>query len=79
MPMKLWLLERDDPGSDVLCDCVNAMLVRAKSAPAARRLAASCARDEGRDTWLSPSKSSCRLFPVDGFLEHVVIQETRDC
>lgn len=43
-------------------DVINGFAIAAISAPAARRLAAENAANEGRQTWFMPKESSCELI-----------------
>lgn len=64
MNTKLYLLVQHD--DDVDWDCMQGIVVRAKSAREARKLAASVAGDEGSAVWLSPVASRCRRILSDG-------------
>jgi len=64
--MKLWLIQRQNDGWDVL----NGALVRAESEQEARLLVAEDHGDEGYDVWL---KESTRCVPVYARGKHEVL------
>lgn len=73
--MKLWLLGATEKGVDELTyDCANGFVVRAMSAPAARKFASQSASDEGAGFWLDPVRSECSELKPDGD-EGVVLQD----
>jgi hypothetical protein len=71
--MKLWLLviKKETPGyMDIMARCV----VRAKNEQKARELASKVAMDEGLETWIDPTFSSCEQLTAAG-KEKIIIQD----
>lgn len=61
--MKLWLLKRS---TEWEYDETNAFVVRAIDAMAARGIAAANSAEEGAETWLNETKSTCVEIEADG-------------
>jgi hypothetical protein len=70
--MDIYLLERIG-GTDY--DEAAGFVVVAESPDEARRLAAEQYGDEGSDTWLAPSRSTCKV--IDSTRQGVVLRDFR--
>ena len=67
--MKLWHLERmERAGHDEYIEHV----IRAEDEASARAMAVATAADEGKWTWMSSEKSTCKELTADGDAEIVV-------
>jgi hypothetical protein len=53
-------------------DTALAQIVRAKSAKHARKVAATACLNEGKDVWLSPTQSTCRILKTEGKAECIM-------
>jgi len=76
--MKLWHLDvKNYDNARWTWDCSYGYVVRAGSAAAARKLAASRAgdeKDEGYNPWLDPKQTTCKELKSSG-KEEIIIQD----
>jgi hypothetical protein len=67
---KLWILDRVTPQPLPQgwrrYDCVYGVVVRARTEDEARSYAANASGDEGKDTWMDPTRATCFQIPQDG-------------
>ena len=74
--MKLWILNLIDPKS--ASRAMPGIVVRARSARAARALVASAESSEGRAAWLDASMTSCSELKAEGEPD-IVLRSCRFC
>ena len=69
--MNLYLLQRiEDDGN--IYDCYDGHVIRANSEAEARLMASKVSADEGSNTWLEPSSSTCIEIIPDGKVEIIL-------
>ena len=69
--MKLYLLSRIYERGKIY-DCFNGHIIRADTEDEARAMASDTARDEGRNTWLDPTRSTCVIIEDTGKKEIIL-------
>lgn len=68
----LWILKRKDEFSPQY-DANNGFVIRAASEDRARELASTKSSDEGPNTWINPTASTCERLCPDGDEEVILV------